>query len=863
MKTSMTNSWPQLQRFESLNRALDELLALSANEREPVLEQWRIEHPDEAPLLERLLKAADSDSWRIDSVLEYAVARSVAGVTADSDQQLGDWQLTQWLGRGGMAEVWLASGSGTHRDQRAAIKRLSPGLATPEFIARFEQERRILATLDDPHIARLLDGGVSADGRPWLAMEYVAGERIDAWCDARQLDLAARVRLLREVAIAVHSAHRALIVHRDIKPANVMVTTEGHVKLLDFGIAKLLDSENETAADESTQTRSRVLTPQYASPEQFLGATVTTAVDVYQLGLLMVELLCGVRPFQSRSENLVKLAHAVVSEDAPPPSQALNRAALASAEIERVLSARRTTAKRLRRQLRGDLDAIAQCAMARVPEQRYASAMQFADDLDAWLAQRTVRARAPSLGYRVRRFVSRNWLASAAAAALVLVLAAYIGTVLVQSERIRREAELNRLVRDYLVELLREADPRFTRTPQASAERVLEQGLLRARERFSAQPDLLAELLDIGGQVQVGRGDMPRAADLIGEALALRRSLDPDDPRLTAVLGQYGRALHYSGRYTQAEAALREAESRWYAQGGYGTAWIPMALADVLHSRGEYVIAQAVLRRADAAQRASAAPPAAHAELARDLGTVLRDAGHIAEARTLQRAALTRLQQMYGDANASIAATQTALAQTLVLNGEAAGARLLINTAIATQRQHYGERHAMLGISRHTLALVDELDGQIDAALRGLDDLLANNYASIAPGNVLPAYVFLDRAWLHMIVNRDQEAARDLDAAEAILWPIRDGGHPRWSALQLARAVLAMRRGDTQSARIAIGRAIAQREAQFGANNALTLEARRWLQTLDRGAAPAPAANAPRLEALHLRLLLPAPIDPA
>ncbi len=855
MKTSMTNSWPQLQRFESLNRALDEMLALSADEREPVLAQWRIENPDEAPLLERLLEAADSDSYHIDSVLECAVARSVVGMTADSDQQLGDWQLTQWLGRGGMAEVWLASGSGTHRDQRAAIKCLSPGLATPEFIARFEQERRILATLDDPHIARLLDGGVTADGRPWLAMEYVAGERIDAWCDARQLDLTARVRLLREVAIAVHSAHRALIVHRDIKPANVMVTTEGHVKLL--------DSENETASDKSTQTRSRVLTPQYASPEQFLGATVTTAVDVYQLGLLMVELLCGVRPFQSRSENLVKLAHAVVSEDAPPPSQALNRAALASAEIERVLNARRTTAKRLRRQLRGDLDAIAQCAMARVPEQRYASAMQFADDLDAWLAQRTVRARAPSLGYRVRRFVSRNWLASAAAAALVVVLAAYIGTVLVQSERIRREAELNRLVRDYLVELLREADPRFTRTPQASAERVLEQGLLRARERFSAQPDLLAELLDIGGQVQVGRGDMPRAADLIGEALALRRGLDPDDPQLTAVLGEYGRALHYSGRYTQAEAALREAESRWYAQGAFGTAWIPMALSDVLHSRGEYVIAQAVLRRADAAQRASAAPPAAHAELARDLGTVLRDSGHIAEARTLQRAALTQLLKMYGDANATTAATQTALAQTLVLDGEAAEARLLINTAIATQRQHYGEHHAVIGISRHTLALVDELDGQFDAALRGLDDVLADNYASIAPGNVLPAYAFLDRAWLHMIVNHDQDAARDLDAAEAILWPIRDGGHPRWSALQLARAVLAVRRGDTQSARTAIGRAIAQREAQLGADNTFTLEARRWLQTLDRGTAPAPAANAPRLEAVRLRLLLPSTIDPA
>ena len=851
------NSWPEWKRFEALNRALDELLALPSDEREPIIARWRSQDPEEAILLERLLAAADTGFSSFDKALGQALHNVVAARPSALNEQLGDWQLTQWLGRGGMAEVWLATGSAAHQDQRAAIKRLAPELATPELIARFEQERKILAALDDPRIARLLDGGVTADGRPWLAMEYVAGQRIDAWCDAHRLGIAARVTLLREVSIAVHSAHRALIVHRDIKPANVMVTTDGHVKLLDFGIAKLLNPEQPHAAGTHTHTRSRLLTPQYASPEQLLGATITTGADVYQLGLLMVELLAGVRPFQSRSENLIELAHAIINQDAPAPSQALKRCGLSSAEVGVIAYARRTSAKRLRRQLRGDLDAIAQCALARTPSQRYASAMQFAEDLDAWLAQRPVRARAPSLSYRLRRFLSRNWLASSVAAALILVLGAYVGTVLLQSARIQRETELNRLVRGYLVELLIEADPQHSRTSLSPTKRMIDQAMARARTRFATQPEALAQLLSIGAEVETNHGRYTRAAELIGEALTLRRGLDPSDPRLTVVMGQYGRALHYNARYAEAEAVLREAESRWYGHGPSGTAWIPMALADVLHSRGAYADAEAVLRRADAAQLRANSSAVAQADVARELGTVLRDSGRMAEARTLQYSALAQMQHLLGASHGNTVATQALLARTLVLNGEAAAGRAQAKVANALIMDRFGAHHAAVGINRHTMALADELDGHIEDAASTLDEVLAVEFADVAPGNVLPAYAQTDRAWLRLALNRDTEAMLDINAAEAVLWPIRDGGHPRWAGLQLARAVLAVRRGDFHSARAAIGRAIAQREAQFGADNPFTIEARRWLLTLDRGAAPAPAANALRLEVLRLRLLLP------
>ncbi len=847
--------------------ALDALLAAALDLDPAQREAWlRAQCGGNTARFERMLdlvrRSSCAPAWeqRLDAepMREFIAAAIEADGEggASTPDRCGAWRLLKPIGRGGMADVHLGERSEAGFVQRAAIKLLAAPAHRGESIARFEQERRILASLDDPRIARLLDGGVLDDGRPWLAMEYIDGERIDAWCDARRLDVLGRVRLLREVAAAVHSAHRALIVHRDIKPANVMVTGAGHVKLLDFGIAKLLAAESEAASEHATRTQSRVLTPHYASPEQLLGENVTTAADVYQLGLLMVELLSGVRPFHSRSDNLVDLAHAVVNEDAPAPSMALSRANLPASEVDRILRARRSTAARLRRQLRGDLDAIAQRALARLPNQRYASALALAEDLDAYVEQRPVRARAPSLRYRMRRFVSRNWLASSVGAVLLLVLIAYVGTVMVQAERIRRESERNRLVSEYLVELLREADPRHTRTPQPSAARVLEQGLLRARERFADQPELLADLLGMGAEVQIGRGHMTRASELMGEVVALRMKLDPDDPRLTTAMGEHGRTLHYAARYAEAEARLREAETRWYAQGAHGTARIPMSLADVLHSRGEYADAERVLRRAERAQRRGAAPAFAHALIARDLGVVLRDAGRIAEARGLLESALTDFSGLEGDHQLDTAATREALARTLALAGEPALARAQAEAAIAVQIQLYGEHHSVIGRSRHTLSLADVLDGNREAAERAMDEVIASDYANVAVGNILIAYAHLDRAWLRLAAHHDADAAIDLDVAEPILRGIRAGGHPRWAEAELARAVLARRRGDMHSARAAISRAVAHREAIFGPAHAATIEARRWLLVVEGADVPPAASDAPGLESRRATLLV-------
>ncbi|MBX3698330.1 MAG: protein kinase [Dokdonella sp.] len=845
-------AWPDRARFNAIDRALDALIPLSAVERERFIDAWLSDHAGDVPLLRRLLAEADRASVDVEEALGVAAAACWTASSSDPDQ-LGEWRLVEPLGRGGMAEVWLGVGTGGHRDQRAAIKIMATGLDTREMRARFEQERRILAALDDPRIARLLDGGVADDGRPWLALERVDGERIDHWCDARRLDIAGRVALVREVAIALHSAHRGLVVHRDIKPANVLVTNDGHVKLLDFGIAKMLDAGNAAAAESATQTHARVLTPEYAAPEQFLGEPITTAVDVYQLGLLMVELVVGVRPFAAHAGNPVDLAHAVVSSEPPLASQLLARSGLDAERIEAIAAARGTSAVRLRRQLRSDFDAIAACALARTPARRFPSTLQFAEDLDAWMNQRPLSVRAPSIRYRTTRFLRRNWIASGFTLALALALAGWVGTVLVQSKQIRRESELNRSVRDYLVDLLREADPRFADSPQSSAESVVEGGIAHARTRFADEPDLLAELLVIAGDVQVGRGAYGRAASLFGEALQVQRRLDPDDPRLTDVLASYGRASHYSGRYADAEGALREAESRWYARGAWEQCWIPLALVDVLHSRGKYRDALLVLERA-ASTQAPSSVGAARLSAAR--GIVLRDSSRYAEAGRLLRDAHDRLEVLLDPSNGDVVEVRTALGLNLVLRGETAAGRRLLDSSIVRHVAVYGPHHPLVGIARHALANADEIDGDARSAIQRLDVVLADDYRDLAPGNVLIAYARLDRAWLRLALGEYEEATRDLDLAEPVLLGLRDGGHPRWSGLQLARAVLAVQRGDVTAARAFVRAAIAQRTDRFGADDVATLEARRWLRALDTGSMPPAPPSAPAIEVRRSALLL-------
>ncbi len=441
-------------------------------------------------------------------------------------ERVGPYRVVREVGRGGMGRVYLAERADGQFEQRVALKLLRPGLDTEDVVRRFLVERQILASLSHPGIARLLDGGTTGDGRPYVVMEYVEGEPITAYCDARRLSVDARLALFREVGRAVAYAHRNLVVHRDLKPSNILVTDDGQVKLLDFGIAKLLDAD---AKGHLTGTGLPVMTPAWASPEQVRGEPVTTASDVYQLGLLLYELLTGQRAYEVDTRSPGRMERTVCEQTPPPPSVALARPGDPTHVVEAGYQ-RATRPDRLRRRLAGDLDTICLKALRKEPERRYDSVGEMMDDVRRHQEGHPVSARPDSLAYRVRTFVRRHRRGVATAAGAVLLLSGlgvyHMAQVTAERDRARRETQKAERVTTFLTGLFEQADPYRTSGARdlEAALTVLEPAAERVRQELADEPEVQAELLHTLGALyrQMGRRDL--AAPMLRRALALRQA---------------------------------------------------------------------------------------------------------------------------------------------------------------------------------------------------------------------------------------------------------------------------------------------------------------------------------------------------
>ena len=454
-----------------------------------------------------------------------------------------------------MGVVYLARRADGLYERLVALKVARAPVFNPSLRGRFLAERDILAGLAHPNIAPLYDAGVTDDGLPYFTMEYVDGVTIEAYCDRQSLDLRARIRLFLRVCDAVAAAHRALVVHRDLKPTNVLVTADGDVKLLDFGIAKLLERDSPSASID-TATDARLMTPAYASPEQVMGRPVSTGTDVYALGLLLYELLSGRRAHRFTSSGLGELARVVAETDPMPMSEALAQPpADATSPAEVIARSRGTTPGRLARQLRGDLERIAGMALRRDPEKRYASAAHLAEDLDRYLDGRPVVARGHSLAYRASRFVRRHRVVVVAVSIGVLSMVGHsvltfrhARELAVAAERERQDAVRAREVADFVVGLFEVADLDIVQKSGMPIAQMLEQGLSKANA-LSAQPQLQARLLNAIGRVYFNLGRYREAEGVATRALALSRQAEGDqhpdvarDHRLLGlVTGQLGR----------------------------------------------------------------------------------------------------------------------------------------------------------------------------------------------------------------------------------------------------------------------------------------------------------------------------------
>jgi serine/threonine protein kinase len=494
---------------------LDRALELLESERGPWLAELARTHAEIAAEIERVLAVHDRKGYGeflSDSPFPGA---TIAGATFIG-RRVGPYLIESEIARGGMGSVWQARRVDGRFEGTVAIKFVHAYWLGRDGEERFRSEGRMLGRLDHPNIARLIDAGVIDDSQPYLVLEYVEGEPIDAYCDRLELGLEARVALFQGVLAAVGHAHSHLIIHRDLKPANVFVTRQGTVKLLDFGIAKLLTQDGDSAL---TQTSTQALTPQYAAPEQLLGQPVTTATDVYALGLVLYVLLTGTHPLGNRARSTPELIHAVVKEDAPRPSM------VANAPVSR------------RRALEGDLDTILGKALKKDPAERYASVEGFAEDLRRFLFHEPISARPDTVPYRVAKFVRRNRgsVVSGLIVAVGLIVTSAFALIQMQAARAQRDlaieeakranaqADLTQYILDDKVSAL---------SPSAESQR-----LDRARQflaaRFRNDPVLAARLLiDVSGRY-IDIGDFRTAADVALEAEAIGHRFDDAD-----ILGQ-------------------------------------------------------------------------------------------------------------------------------------------------------------------------------------------------------------------------------------------------------------------------------------------------------------------------------------
>src|SRR5688500_13774475 len=747
------------ERWQRLSPLLDALFELEPDERARSLTLMREEDPQLASELESLLRLELEREDFLSEPLVAPLPGPRIGV------EVGPYRLERLLGEGGMGQVWQAARSDGLYQRRVALKLLRPGLADPNLRLRFTRERQILARLAHPHIARLLDAGVSADHQPYLALDYIEGEPITDYCRNRKLSLDSRLLLFAQICAAVSHAHANLIVHRDLKPSNILVSPAGEVRLLDFGIAKLLDMEG--TSPEHTRTGVRAFTLHYAAPEQVRGEPVSTMSDVYALGVVLYELLTDARPYRLKRDTDAEWEEAILQDEPLKPSQTLLRAADAGASAGKADS---VALRRRARIIAGDLDNIVLKALAKKPEQRYSSVEALALDIQRCQAGRPVLARPQGVGYRLHKYVARHRWALATSVAVATMLTTAIGIVAWQAREAVQEASRAQAMQD-LVSSLFETAANAPRGAPVDLRALLDAGIARGNRELARQPRARAELFGMVARLRLGLGDDHEAMALLEEQARILAGLDdvPSGLRIEA-LTLRGRALRELG---QARACIEAMQpglghaEREQAQLPAQVGEFYSALGRCRRATGERRSARALFERALALRRDPLDDKPGVVENLVDLANLHADAGEGEAALRGLRTALLQLRQQVGDRHP--------LAVTIL-------------RAIGTQQRQSGDLRAARRPPREALALPDALHGATHPDPLDSRRQLATVYAR--QGRFLAAEQDL-RALHPLLVERLGERHRDVGA--------------NWNRL----GVIAWQLGDLDGALRALARAVA------------------------------------------------------
>ena len=769
-------------RWQVVSPHLDCALDMADDERGAWLEALRAEDPDLASEVEALLE--ERRALRREGFLENEAPRP-PGASTLAGQAVGAYTLVSPIGHGGMGTVWLARRSDGRFEGQAAVKLLNVSLVGRAGEARFEREGNILARLAHPNIARLVDAGVSSIGQPYLVLEYVRGAPIDRYCDGKALDVEGRLSIFLDVLAAVAHAHARLIVHRDIKPSNVLVATDGQVKLLDFGIAKLLEGEGTAeAATALTHEGGRALTPEYAAPEQLTGGAITTATDVHALGTLLYVLLAGRHPAEASRGSAVDLLKAIVETEPRRLSDAVRAPGATSTEgARRDPKGPSTSPDELRRRLKGDLDTIVAKALKKDPDQRYASVTAFADDLRRYLHHEPISARPDTFAYRTAKFVQRHVRGVLAAAAATLLVASLIAfftaRVATERDRARLEALKAAKVSELLAGLLTGADP-FARPDgkELTVRGLLDAGATRIQKELAGQPEAKAEMLSVMGRTYQRLGEPDKARPLLEEALSTRRRvLGPEHPDVAESLNDLAVLLRDGGDTAAAEPLLVEA----------------LATRRKVLGREHRDVAATLI----------------------ELGRLYSDQGSDRKAEPLFREALAIRRKLLGDEDHETATSMNELALLLWHKGDLSGAEELFKQCLAINRKTQGENHPDVSTSLNNLALLAGDRGDFAAAETLSRQSLAIGRTSLGDKHPDVAIKLNNLSRPLLQLGKFDEAADALREAIQIAIATFGDQHPSVATYKVNLARVQLARKDAASAEALLRQALQIRRRAF------------------------------------------------
>ncbi|HKI04163.1 MAG TPA: serine/threonine-protein kinase [Thermoanaerobaculia bacterium] len=834
------------ERWARIDWVFDQALDRSPDEQRAFLDQTCAGDAELRREVERLLDADESSATFLErpagelfGILSATAAPASASVLASvlaSETEgsfLGPYRLLRRIGGGGMGTVYLACREDEHYQREVAVKILRSGLESTEAYHRFLAERQILARLEHPNIARLYDGGSTQDGRPYLVMELVEGLPVDEYCNRHRLSVDQRLELFRRICSAVQYAHQNLLVHRDLKPGNILVTGEGEPKLLDFGIAKRLepqsaDPQSPDGADrqEMTQTGLRVMTPSHASPEQVKGEAVTTASDVYSLGVILYELLAGRSPYRVLKGLPHEIERAICEEEPERPGAALFRPG--NPPAEEIAAVRKSRPKALERRLRGDLDNIVLMALRKEAQRRYGSAAQLSRDLENHLQSLPVAARPDALLYRGRKFLRRHRAGAAAAAVVALVVLGFLLSLISQRRQVVEERDKARYALSFLVDTFKQADPYQTRRGQLTAREILDQGEARVSRELAGRPDVQAALMGAIGEVDYGLGRYDEAEPLLERALALRlevygpesleaaeslellgrlkaeradrseiaaaekllrralalkrRLLGNDSIEVAATLNQLGSFLSETNATPDVEKLHREALAiARQVEGPVGptVGKSLVSLAKLKRDLGDYEASERLFREGLSVERRALGER--DPRLYRDqttFGEILIDLGKFKESETLLRQSLAAQQKILGGEHPDVDASLNNLALAVHRQGRYAEAEVLFRRVLKLVRAHYGPSHSSVGAALANLAGV--LDGQFRSreAIPYLQEALAIRRQAWGDRHPLVAQALLLLAGAHRKLDELGQALSLARQAQAILEEAEGPDHP-------------------------------------------------------------------------------------